>query len=180
VYHDDRRFYFSAQVGLESNGSDGEMILSNTRWVLQTEWRVGMNAGKGFESEMHIGRLIGRNQWLMPYVGFDWRYRKGSEPEKNLFGQLNTKDQRAVVCLGVQYILPVLLKADARIDTEGKLRVQLGREDIPLTSRLRMNFYCNTDKEYMAGFRYILTKYISLSTHYESDMRFGVGLTWTY
>ena len=44
VYHDDRRFYFSAQVGLESNGSDGEMMLSNTRWMLQTEWRLGLTA----------------------------------------------------------------------------------------------------------------------------------------
>jgi hypothetical protein len=21
-------------------------------------------------------RYIGRNQWLMPFIGFDWRYRK--------------------------------------------------------------------------------------------------------
>lgn len=180
VYHDDRRFYYSAQVGLESNGSDGEMLLSNTRWVLQDEWRIGLNDRKGFENETHIGRLIGRNQWLMPYIGFDWRYRKDSEPEKNIFGQFNTKDKRAVVCFGVQYTLPMLLRADARLDTEGKLRVQMGREDIPLTSRLRMNFMVNTDKEYMAGLRYIATKYISFSTHYDSDMGVGAGLTITY
>lgn len=180
VYRDDRRFYYSAQVGLESNGSDGEMILSNTRWVLQTEWRLGMNARKGFENEFHIGRLLGRNQWWMPYVGFDWRYRRDSEPEKNLFGQLNTKDQRAVICFGIQYTLPMLVKADARIDMEGKLRVQLGREDIPLTSRMRMNFFWNTDKEYMTGLRYIVTKYFSLSGHYDSDMGFGAGITLTY
>jgi FtsP/CotA-like multicopper oxidase with cupredoxin domain len=180
VYADDRRFYYSAQVGLESNGSDGEMFYSNTRWVFQTEWRLGLNNRKGFESETHIGRLIGRNQLLMPYVGFDWRYRKDSEPEKNLFGQQNTKDKRAVVCFGVQYTLPMLVKADARVDTEGKLRLQLGREDIPVTSRLRLNAYWNSDKEYMAGLRYIVTKYISLSTHYDSDMGFGAGLAITY
>lgn len=180
VYHDDRRFYFSAQVGLESNGSDGEMMLSNTRWMFQTEWRLGLTGEKGYENEFHIGRLIGRNQWLMPYIGFDWRYRKDSEPEKNIFGQLNTKDERAVICFGVQYVLPMLLRADARIDTDGRLRAQLSREDIPLTSRLRMNFLVNSDKEYMAGFRYIATKYISLSTHYDSDMGFGAGFTITY
>jgi hypothetical protein len=38
----------------------------------------------------------------------------------------------------------------------------------------------NTDKEYMAGFRYILTKYFSLSTHYDSDMGLGGGITITY
>ncbi len=35
-------------------------------------------------------------------------------------------------------------------------------------------------REYMASFRYILTKYISLSTHYDSDMGFGAGATITY
>lgn len=180
VYHDDRRFYFAAQIGLESTGSDGELMYSNTRWMLQNEWRLGLNAEKGFENELHIGRLIGRNQWLMPYVGFDWRYRTHGEAEKNLFGQVNTKDKRGVVCFGFQYMLPMLIRADARIDTEGKLRVQLGREDIPVSSRLRFNFMANTDKEYMAGFRYILTKYVSLSTHYDSDMGLGAGLTITY
>ena len=68
--------------------------------MLQTEWRLGLTEQKGYESETHIGRLVGRNQWLMPYMGFDWRYRKDSEPEKNLFGQENTKDERAVVCCG--------------------------------------------------------------------------------
>lgn len=180
VYHDDRRFYFSAQIGLESTGSDGELMYSNTRWMIQNEWRAGLTTETGIENEFHIGRLIGRNQWLMPYVGFDWRYRKHGEVEKNLFGQLNTKDKRGVVCLGVQYVLPMLLRIDARVDTDGKLRAQLGREDIPVSSRLRFNFMANTDKEYMAGFRYILTKYVSLSTHYDSDMGLGAGVTFTY
>lgn len=180
IYHEDRRMYFSTQIGLESNGSDGEAFLSNTRWVAQTEWRLGINERKGFESETHIGRLIGRNQWFMPYLGFDWRYRRHSEAEKNLFGQVNTKDQRAAVCFGIQYTLPMLVKLDARLDTDGRVRVQLGREDIPLASRLRGSFYWNTDKEYMAGMRYILTKYISLSSHYDSDMGWGGGLTITY
>jgi hypothetical protein len=38
----------------------------------------------------------------------------------------------------------------------------------------------NTDKEYMAGLRYIATKYISVSTHWDSDMGVGAGLTFTY
>ncbi len=180
VYHDDRRMYYSAHIGLESNGSDGEMLLANTRWVLQTEWRAGLNDAKGYESETHIGRLIGRNQWFMPYAGFDWRYRKHDALEKNIFGQTSTKNQRAVACFGFQYTLPWLLKADARIDTEGKLRLQLGREDIPLTSRLRLNGYWNSDREWMTGLRYIVTKYISLSSHYDSDMGFGAGLSITY
>jgi hypothetical protein len=70
--------------------------------------------------------------------------------------------------------------ADFRIDLDGKLRFQLSREDIPLTPRLRMIWMLNTDKEYTLGFRYIASKYISISTHYDSDMGFGIGLTLTY
>ena len=63
---------------------------------------------------------------------------------------------------------------------EGKFRFQFSREDIPLTRRLRFNMMINTDKEYAAGFRYIATKYISLGTHYDSDMGLGAGIILTY
>jgi hypothetical protein len=38
-----------------------------------TEWRLGYNDMHGYETETHIGRYIGRNQWLMPFIGFDSR-----------------------------------------------------------------------------------------------------------
>jgi len=54
----------------------------------------------------------------------------------------------------------MLVVADRRVDGDGKLRFQLKREDVPLTSRLRMNFMANTDKD--------------------SDMGYGGGITITY
>jgi len=51
---------------------------------------------------------------------------------------------------------------------------------VPVTKRLRFNMMINTDKEYMIGLRYITTKYISLSTHYDSDMGWGAGVVITY
>jgi len=47
----------------------------------------------------------------MPFVEFDWRSCKMGidEQEKNLFGQANTKDQRAVLSVGVNYTLPMLI-----------------------------------------------------------------------
>jgi hypothetical protein len=38
----------------------------------------------------------------------------------------------------------------------------------------------NTDKEYMAGLKYIVTKNIGISTHYDSDMSWGAGITLNY
>jgi FtsP/CotA-like multicopper oxidase with cupredoxin domain len=180
IYADDREIRPMARVGLESNGSDGEVLLADTRYRFQTEWRLGTDAKKGYESESHFGRYLGKMQYWLPYVGWDFRYRRTGGKEKNLFGQTDTKDHRNVICAGVQYTLPLLLTLDWRIDMKGNLRAQLGREDVPVTSRLRFSFMVNTDKEYMAGFRYILTKYIGLSTHYDSDMGFGAGLTLNY
>jgi hypothetical protein len=179
---EDKGLHFMAQNDFASNGNDGEAMLQNTRWKLQTEWRLGYNDMHGYETEVHLGRYLDRMQWLFPYIGFDWRYRKMEEDEmeKNIFGQANTKDQRAAVCFGLQYTLPWLLVADGRIDTDGRLRMQLMREDIPVSSRLRFNFMVNSDKEYMAGFRYVTTKFLSLSTHYDSDMGWGAGITLNY
>ena len=100
--------------------------------------------------------------------------------EKNMFGQTSNKENRKTVVAGISYTLPMLFMADMRIDGNGKLRFQLGREDVPITKRLRFNMMVNTDKEYMAGFRYIVSKYINLSTHYDSDMGLGAGITITY
>ncbi|MDQ3142875.1 MAG: multicopper oxidase domain-containing protein [Bacteroidota bacterium] len=187
LFSDDRMYHFMASVGLESNGSDGEAMLAQTRWKASTMWHLGHHDSHGYESETMIGRYLGRNQWAFPYVGFDYHYKKEGGPENifgdetnNLFGQKSNKNNRKAFVAGFEYTLPLLLIADARVDTDGKFRFQIGREDIPMTSRLRFNFMVNTDKEYMAGFRYILTKYFSLSTHYDSDMGLGAGITITY
>ncbi|MES2456402.1 MAG: multicopper oxidase domain-containing protein [Bacteroidota bacterium] len=178
---DDRMFHPMATIGLESNGSDGEFILANTRYRLSTEWRLGLKSHHGNESETYFGRYIGRMQWLFPFVGFDYHYNNMSnEMENNLFGQLSNQKNRKAAVIGVQYTLPMLITAEARLDSRGKIRFQLMREDVPLTSRLRLNVMGNTDKEYMAGLRYILTRSFSLSTHYDSDMGYGAGITITY
>lgn len=191
LFSDDRGFHPMARIGIETNGSDGEVMLANTRYRFTTEWRIGFDKEMGYESESHFGRYIGRNQWLLPYVGWDFRKRtvdpldknvfgQSLSPGNNLFGQGNTKNFRQVFHLGVQYTLPLLIIADASLDHKGNVRFQLMREDIPISKRLRFQFMVNTDKEYMAGFRYIVTKYFGLSTHYDSDMGYGAGLTLSY
>ena len=182
LFAEDRRFHIMAENGVETNGNDGELMVSNTRWSIGSEWRLGYRDYSGYEVETHIGRYLGKMQWLMPFIGFDWRYRKLGidDQEKNLFGQSNTKDQRSVFSVGVNYILPMLVTAQAEVFTDGNVRLQLERKDMPIAKRLRLNFMVNTDKEYMVGGKYILTKNISLSTHYDSDMGFGAGFTFNY
>lgn len=180
VYNDDRRYFLSADIGLESNGSDGEVRLANTRNFADLEWRLGYDDESGYETEAHIGRYLDNKQFLSVYTGWDFRYRKSDEAETNLFGQISTKDKRVVACLGVVYVLPWFVETDLRVDHEGKVRLQFTREDIPLTSRLRLWGSWNTDYEYNVGSRYILSKFWSLSAHYDSDMGLGGGIAFTY
>ncbi|OJW77951.1 MAG: copper oxidase [Bacteroidetes bacterium 46-16] len=181
VFEDDRKFYLKANVGLETNGSDGEITYANTRWIAGTEWRLGLKPEYGYESETYVGRYFGKMQWLLPFVGFDYHYNnRENDNERNLFGQTSNQNNRRTIMGGVRYTLPMLVTAEARVDGLGKFRFQLEREDIPVTSRLRLNLMANTDKEYMVGLRYAVGKYWSLSTHYDSDMGLGAGLTITY
>lgn len=173
--------HFMAQNNFATNGNDGMAMLQNTRWSLGTEWRLGYNDHHGYEIETHLGRYIGKNQWLMPFVGFDWRYRKqDGKYEKNVFGQTNTKDNRAQLSVGVAYTLPMLVVAQAEVFTDGNIRFQMERIDIAISKRLRMDLMWNTDTEYMAGLRYIVNKNVGITTHYDSDMGIGFGIALNY
>lgn len=175
------KFHFMAENDFATNGNDGMVMFHNTRWSFGTEWRLGYNDEHGYEMETHIGRYVGKNQWFMPFIGFDWRYRnQNGEVEKNLFGQTNTKDQRAVLSLGAKYKLPMLVEFQGEVFMDGNVKFQLMREDIPISPRLRWAFMVNTDKEYMTGFKYITTRNLGISTHYDSDMGIGFGVTLNY
>lgn len=174
--------HFMIQNDFANNGNDGELMLQNARWSLTTEWRLGYNNMHGYETETHLGRYVDRMQWFKPFIGFDWRYRKMgmNEEEKNIFGQKNEKDNRAALSLGFTYLLPMLVNFQAEVYQDGIVRLQLMREDIPLSKRWRGGFMINTDKEYMADLRYILSRNFSIRGHYDSDMGWGAGLTISY
>ncbi|MCB0710550.1 MAG: copper oxidase, partial [Chitinophagaceae bacterium] len=82
--------------------------------------------------------------------------------------------------LGFTYLLPMLVNFQAEVYQDGIVRLQLMREDIPLSKRWRGGFMINTDKEYMADLRYILSRNFSIRGHYDSDMGWGAGLVVNY
>lgn len=179
---EDKAWHPMFESDFATNGIDGEAMLMNKRWALQAEWRLGYTAMHGQEVEAHFGRYLGKMQWWFPNIGIDWRTREGhtDSPEENMFRQRNTKNSRSVAHIGFQYTLPMLLVLDARIDTDGRLRAQLMRHDIPLTPRLRLDLMGNSDYEYMAGLRYIFDKSWAVRGHYDSDMGWGAGVSISY
>ena len=184
LFADDRMFHIMAENDLATNGNDGMVMLSNTRWQLGTEWRLGYNDIHGYETETHLGRYIGKMQWFMPFIGFDWRFRQQNGErnfqETNIFGQKNSKDNRSLFTAGFNITLPMLVVFQAEAFHNGDFRLQLMRENIPVSKRIRAGFMLNTDKEYMGELRYIVNRNISFRTHYDSDMGFGVGLSASY
>ena len=178
VYHDDRRFYNGAEIALQYNGSIGEISRSNTRWLFQTEWRV--NYTGDYENEFHLGRYIGEKQFAMFYTGWDIRRNNEKENTETWFGQTNTATKRSVLCLGLQYTLPWFIVTDIRIDQDGYTRVQIRRDDIPVSKKIRMWGLVNSDKEFNIGARYIVSKFTSIGGSYDSDLGAGVGLHITY
>ena len=182
LFADDRKFHFMAENDFATNGNDGEAMYQSTRWSIGTEWRLGYNAMHGYETETHIGRYIGKMQWIMPFIGFDGRFRKNGIDfqEKTLFGQNNKKDNRMLFSAGINYTLPMLIVAQAEVFADGNFRLQFERKDIPVSKRLRMSLMWNTDKEYMAGLRYIVKRNFGITTHYDSDMGLGFGMNLNY
>lgn len=166
----DRRWYFMGETALHSQANYGAVQLSNVYNAFDFEWRF--NWQLDYETEFHYSRFLDNKQFLKVVVGGDIRLREG--------GENNTKDNRQVAHIGLQYTLPFFIEAEARVDHTGRFRFQLSREDIALGDRLRFNWMVNTDWEYLLGLKFIVSKHVAISTNYDSDFGWGAGLTFTY
>ena len=80
---------------------------------------------------------------------------------------------------GIQYRLPGLVMSDVGIDTEGDVRLGLGKE-IQLTDRLALlteiEYDTGTQFEGVVGLSWTLNKPLSLVTQYHSEYGFGGGV----
>jgi FtsP/CotA-like multicopper oxidase with cupredoxin domain len=167
---DNRMIHGMFKIMGQSNGVFGHGMVMNNYNFFSTEFHA--NRTHGFETEQKLGRFLDKKQFLNGYVGFELNREKVHVADKfktEFFGTT-----------GIEYTLPMFLKADVRVNTEGKFRFQIKREDLALTKRLRFDGYWNTDKEYDVGLRYILTKRLQLSANYFNHYGFGGGLTFNY
>ena len=166
---DNRMIHGMFNVSAQSNGVFGHGMVMNNYYMYSGHFHY--NPDFGFESENRFGRLLDKKQFLFAYVGFDFMREKhhGHSAETEFFGTA-----------GIEYTLPLFINADFRVNTKGKFRLQLSREDIALSRRLRMNAMWNTDREYEIGFNYILTKRWQLSGSYFNHYGFGAGVTFNY
>ncbi len=171
---EDNALYPWYDLSVHSQGAWLSGNISNNKNALEFEGRVSWKGN--YETETHLLRYLDKNQYFALYAGFDSRDNKTLA----LYNKPNSKDNRHVFDAGFYYLLPMLVRSEWRIDQTGRLRLQLERRDLPLSTNFFMDFRVNTDKEYTVGFRYMVAKSFSVSTNYDSDYKWGAGLTWHY
>ena len=181
-YNEDKALHFMADGFLANNGSHGMAMIQNTRWQFSADWMVPFNPHPTYESEIHLGRFIGSNQWFMPYIGL--MYKSGrfghDETMENIFGQNIIDRDPLLPAIGFTYLIPFNFTLQSDIMLDGSLRVQLMRDDIPITPRLKLFVMGNTDMEYEVGLKYVIKPYLGLSVNYGNMMGAGAGLSFTY
>ncbi|HEV8081233.1 MAG TPA: multicopper oxidase domain-containing protein [Chitinophagaceae bacterium] len=171
---EDRKLFPWMDLSVHSQGVFGMFNISNNKYALETELR---STYKGdVEVENHLLRYLDKQQYLAAFVGYDYRRNKNQEK----FAEPDSKDNRHVFDAGIYYLLPMLVRSEWRVDNNGNLRLQLERRDLALSNNFFADLRVNTDKEYTVGFRYMFSRYFSISANYDSDYKWGAGLTWHY
>ncbi len=173
---EDNAVYPWLDLSVHSQGAFLEANISNNKNALEFEGRV--NYEGNYETETHLLRYLDNRQFLAAFVGYDFRDNKTlrSSDDRNR----NNRNFRRQSEIGVYYMLPMLVRAEFRTDLTGQLRLQLERRDLPLSNNVFMDIRGNTDKEFTIGFRYMVSKYLSLSTNYDNQYNWGAGLTIHY
>lgn len=171
---EDNAFYPWYDLSVHSQGAWLSGNISNNKTALEFEGRASWKGN--YETETHLLRYLDKKQYLAFYVGYDYRKNKTLP----LANKPNSKDNRRVFDAGFYYLLPMLIRSEWRIDHTGRLRLQLERRDLPLSNNFFFDFRVNTDKEYNVAARYMIAKSFSISTNYDSDYKWGIGLTWHY
>ena len=165
---DERMWHSMAQVSAFSNGVFAHGMVENNYNFISAD--LHFNPKYGGEIEAKAGRYLDNMQFLNAYAGVKFERDKHGQHWENRFKGI----------LGAEYTLPMFVKADVRVDTKGKFRFQVKREDLALSPRLRFDGYWNTDKEYQVGLRYILTKRWQVGGNYFNHYGFGAGLVFNY
>ena len=168
----------TAMLDVASNKFHFEnMTMFGERWMNINELHSNYDFNH-YEGSIKVGRFLGKYQWAMPYVGF--RSYKTHDMKNTWFGQNVMPKNQNVAIAGLRYILPMLVVADASVDQNGKVVLDLSRENIKISPRIRGSFAVNSDKEFDFGLKYVVQKWVSVSTNYDSEFGFGAGLTFMY
>jgi len=150
-------WYFLLDVSALYNMTMGMFRASNTRNAFEVEYDY--NYSKEYDVDIAYKRSFTR--FFSAYIGANLE-REDEGPE-------NTG------VFGINYMLPMLIESDLRIDTKGHVRFGL-KSNLQLTKRIKFEWLANTDKEYRLQLSYEFNKNILLTAAYDSYFEEGVGI----
>lgn len=152
-------WFFAGDVAGLSNMTMGSLRYSNSRNAIEVEYDY--NYKRAYDTEVTYSRSLTR--FLEIYAGGNFEREKGEKKAKN----------KGII--GVHYVLPMLIEANLRLNSDAKLRLSLGSE-LQLTERTKLEWSWNTNHDYRGVLSYEIKKNILLSATYDSDFRWGAGL----
>lgn len=168
--------FFWANAQIHSQGGFLNANLSGLNWQLRERGAVSWKGD--YESETYLDRFLDKRKFWRAYIESDNRYTKA---EKGKDGTVITPaKQTNLAAAGMAYLLPLFIMIDGRVDHKGNFRFQISRQDFPLTKRIRLDALWNTDKEYEVGMRYVIGRYFAISANYDSDYKWGAGISIIY
>ena len=161
----DRDWFGFADIGMQSSFAHGDLRTENTRnaFNLEYEW----DYEDEYEAELVYERYI--DKYLQLYIGAEVEQEKeGTEKLRHEIG-----------ILGLHYLLPLMVEASLRVDSDGEGRLGLS-SDLQLTDRLALDWDINTDEEYRVQLEYELSKQLAIVGGVDDRFDWGVGLEWRF
>lgn len=160
MFSDQHWFYFG-DLSLQTHFTAAQLRAENTRNALNLEY--DWDYDNDYEVEVTYERSLSRFAEL--YVGAE-----ASEEDE---------ETHRVAIAGIHYVLPLLIEANVRIDSEGSGRLSLGSE-LQLTDRAAFSWEANTDSEYRLTLEWELSKALSLLASHDDHYDWGVGVELKY
>jgi len=159
-------WYFWGQADILSNMTDGFLMLSNTRNILNADWEAGWQEVDETEWEGIFTWSRYLNRFFSIFAGAD------------LMGEGDELDKTRGV-IGLNYLLPLNFESRVWINSDGGARINLDKE-FELTPRLMLVGEVEYDThefwEGSAGLNYTIHKNFSLIARWHSEYDWGGGV----
>ena len=166
--HGDTPWHLLFDGSVQSHMTDGTLSYQHERDSFNARWQAGLFDSRDapYEADLAYDRYFNPN--VSAFVG------------ARLTDDRHDKN-RAIA--GVRYRLPYLIESRLGVDTEGGVRIDIGK-NIQLTDRLNVfgnvQYDTRTRFEWQAGLTYTLTKQVSLIGQYHSDFGLGAGFAFRF
>ncbi|WP_068243995.1 multicopper oxidase domain-containing protein [Hydrotalea flava] len=168
ILNEDKQWFFYGSLAAKSMMTEFNANYINMSNAIRTEANTNYNGQ--YEINLSYERYI--TNWFRPYIGVATVRQK----YYNVFsGKEIFQQEFDLPVVGIRYTLPFFIESDLRINSAGRVRLQL-ESDEWLLPHVFFNWRINTDKEYHLDLQYLLSKYISLSGGYDSRYQWGGGL----